>query len=126
MSDNHHASTSLTGVVTLLSLVVTALPCAGHSLDALLVKALHFSCPQLDPEVHHGLGVAVDKTGIYALHVYSPSFIVLLTFVPDLWLILWTFKGTGKFYFNVFCHSGPALPFCIKTLKEKKNGRQFS
>ncbi|KAK8381835.1 hypothetical protein O3P69_015097 [Scylla paramamosain] len=62
MSNNHRASANLTAVVTLLSLALIALPCASHSLDSILVKALHLSCPQLDPEVHHGLGVAEDIT----------------------------------------------------------------
>lgn len=64
MCNNHRTSPFLTAVVTLLSVVLTASPCASHSLDPLLVKALLFSCPHLDPEVHHGLGVSEDMTGM--------------------------------------------------------------
>ncbi|KAG0715465.1 Dyslexia-associated protein KIAA0319-like protein [Chionoecetes opilio] len=49
--------------VVLLALVLAAVPCTSHSLDALLVKALHSTCPLLDPEVHHGRGVAENMSG---------------------------------------------------------------
>ena len=54
----------ITTAVALLILVLVTSPCFSHTLDSLLVKALHSSCPELDSEVHHGLGVAKGVAGM--------------------------------------------------------------